>query len=90
MPTDHEYRDSNEHIQQNLSIPIRSSRHPVTLVPTEIRGVAMPLPTSGSRTFDLIGDRFLDRPAAGFPVVLSVDETITLELDFRLVKEAKK
>ena len=95
----------------------------VTLVPTEIRGVSMPLPTSGSRTFDLIGDltvRGVTRPttwkvtadftpaglngkaATSFtfkdfsidqprvPVVLSVDETIKLELDFSMVKEAKK
>lgn len=95
----------------------------VTLVPTEIRGVSMPLPISGSRTFDLIGnltvrgvtrqttwkvtadfspsalngkaatsftfkDFSIDQPRV--PVVLSVDETIKLELDFSLVKEAAK
>ena len=95
----------------------------VTLVPTEVRGVSMPLPTSGTRTFDLIGDltvRGVTRPttwkvtadfspsglngkaATSFtfkdfsidqprvPVVLSVDETIKLELDFSMVKEAAR
>ena len=94
----------------------------VTLVPKEIRGVSMPLPKSGSRTFDILGDltvRGVTRPttwkvtadftptglngkaATSFtfkdfsidqprvPVVLSVDETIKLELDFSMVKEAK-
>jgi polyisoprenoid-binding protein YceI len=102
---------------------LETEQHPtVTLVPTEIRGVSLPLPTSGSRTFDLIGNltvRGVTRPTtwkvtadfspAGFvgkaatqftfkdfsieqprvPVVLSVDETIKLELDFSMVKEAK-
>jgi polyisoprenoid-binding protein YceI len=95
----------------------------VTLVPTEIRGISMPLPTSGSRTFDIVGNltvRGVTRPttwkvtadfspaglsgkaATAFtfkdfsieqprvPVVLSVDETIKLELDFSMVKEAAK
>lgn len=95
----------------------------VTLVPTEIRGISIPLPTSGSRTFDIIGNLTVrgvtrqttwkvaaDFSPAGLngkavtsftfkdfsieqprvPVVLSVDETIKLELDFSMVKEAKK
>ena len=94
----------------------------VTLVPKEIRGVTMPLPTSGSRTFEILGDltvRGVTRPttwkvtadflptglngkaATSFtfkdfdieqprvPVVLSVDDTIKLELDFSMLKETK-
>ena len=95
----------------------------VTLVPTSIKGLTLPLPTSGARTFDLIGDltvrgvthpttwkvnaQFaptgmngkavtaftfkdfaIDQPRV--PVVLSVADTIKLELDFSLVKEAKQ
>ena len=95
----------------------------VTLVPTKITGVRLPLPTSGTRTFDIVGDltvRGVTKPTtwkatAEFtptgmtgkantaftfkdfsidqprvPVVLSVDETIKLELDFTMLKEAKK
>lgn len=95
----------------------------VTLVPTKITGIALPLPTSGTRTFDIIGDltvRGVTHPTTwkataqfqptGFagkaltsftfkdfaidqprvPVVLSVADTIKLELDFSMVKEAKK
>lgn len=92
----------------------------VTLVPTSIKGLSLPLPTSGSRSFDLIGDltvRGVTHPttwkvdaqfapggisgkaATAFtfkdfaidqprvPVVLSVADTIKLELDFSLVRE---
>jgi len=95
----------------------------VTLVPTKITGLSLPLPTSGSKSFDLTGDltvRGVTHPTtwkvnanfqqAGFsgkaataftfkdfaidqprvPVVLSVADTIKLELDFSMIKEAKK
>lgn len=95
----------------------------VTLVPTKITGVSLPLPTSGTKTFDIIGDLtvrgvthpttwrvnaqfqpggFTGKAATSFtfkdfaidqpkvPVVLSVADTIKLELDFSMVKEAKK
>jgi len=95
----------------------------VTLVPTKITGVSLPLPTSGTRSFDIVGDltvRGVTHPTtwkvnaqfnpAGFtgkaatsftfkdfaidqprvPVVLSVADTIKLELDFSMVQEAKK
>ena len=102
---------------------LQTDQYPtVTLVPKEIRGISNPLPTSGSRTFDILGDltvRGVTRPttwkvtadfsptgltgkaATSFtfmdfsieqprvPVVLSVDETIKLELDFSMVKETK-
>lgn len=94
----------------------------VTLVPTSIRGLSMPLPTSGVRTFDLTGDltvrgvthpttwkvdaQFsptgmngkaattftfkdfgIDQPRVS--VVLSVADSIKLELDFSMVREKK-
>ncbi len=95
----------------------------VTLVPTKITGVALPLPTSGTRTFDIVGDLtvrgvthpttwkvnaqfqpggFTGKAATSFtfkdfaidqprvPVVLSVADTIKLELDFSMVTEARK
>ncbi|MEO8576128.1 MAG: YceI family protein [Gemmatimonadales bacterium] len=95
----------------------------VTLVPTSLRGLSVPLPKSGSKTFDIIGDltvRGKTRPTtwkvtAQFqptgvtgsaktaftfndfeiqqprvPVVLSVADTIKLELDFSMVPEGKK
>ena len=94
----------------------------VTLVPTSIKGLSLPLPSSGARTFDIIGDltvRGVTRPttwkvkaefaptgmngkaATAFtfkdfgidqprvPVVLSVADTIKLELDFSMVKDSK-
>jgi polyisoprenoid-binding protein YceI len=98
---------------------LETEQHPsVTFVPKSVRGVSLPLPTSGKRSFELIGDmtvRGTTRPTvwkvdATFhpdrmtgaastsftfddfgitqprvPVVLSVDETIKLELDFVLV-----
>ena len=90
----------------------------VTFVPKSVKGVTLPLPTSGRRSFEIAGDLTVKgktRPAvwkvdaqfAGdrvtgaattsftfadygidqprVPVVLSVDETIKLELDFTLV-----
>jgi polyisoprenoid-binding protein YceI len=98
---------------------LETEQHPsVTFVPKSVRGVSLPLPTSGKRSFELVGDmtvRGTTRPTvwkveATFhpdrmtgaastsftfddfgitqprvPVVLSVDETIKLELDFVLV-----
>jgi polyisoprenoid-binding protein YceI len=100
---------------------LQTEQYPtVTLVPTSIRGISLPLPTSGSRTFDLTGDltvRGVTHPttwkvnaqfapagmngkaATAFtfedfgidqprvPVVLSVADTIKLELDFSLIKQ---
>jgi polyisoprenoid-binding protein YceI len=90
----------------------------VTFVPKSVKGVSLPLPKSGRRSFEIVGDLTVKgktRPAvwkvdAQFttdritgaattsftfadygieqprvPVVLSVDETIKLELDFTLV-----
>ena len=98
---------------------LETEQHPsVTFVPKSVRGISLPLPTSGKKTFELIGDmtvRGTTKPTvwkvdatfgpdrmtgaattqftfADFgltqpkvPVVLSVDETIKLELDFTLV-----
>jgi polyisoprenoid-binding protein YceI len=100
---------------------LQTDQYPtVTLVPRTIRGLKLPLPTSGSRSFDLTGDltvRGVTRPttwkvdaqfapggmtgkaATAFkfkdftidqprvPVVLSVADTIKLELDFMMTKE---
>jgi len=100
---------------------LETEQHPsVTFVPKSVRGVSLPLPTSGQRSFELVGDmtvRGTTRPTvwkvdATFhpdrmtgaastsftfddfgitqprvPVVLSVDETIKLELDFVLISE---
>lgn len=90
----------------------------VTFVPKSVKGVSLPLPKSGRRSFEIVGDLTVKgktRPAvwrvdAQFaedritgaattsftfadygmeqprvPVVLSVDETIKLELDFTLI-----
>jgi polyisoprenoid-binding protein YceI len=90
----------------------------VTFVPKSVKGVTLPLPKSGRKSFEIVGDLTVKgktRPAlwkvdaqfAGdritgaattsftfadygieqprVPVVLSVDETIKLELDFTLV-----
>ena len=95
----------------------------VTFVPTSVRGVSMPLPKSGTKTFDLIGDltvRGTTKPTvwkvtAQFapdgvkgaahtaftftdfainqprvPVVLSVADTIKLEMDFNMVPEGAR
>jgi polyisoprenoid-binding protein YceI len=95
----------------------------VTLVPTAVKGVSFPLPTSGARTFEILGDltvrgqtrpttwkvdaqfqpgRMTGKASTAFtfadfaidqprvPVVLSVADTIKLELDFSMVQEAVK
>jgi polyisoprenoid-binding protein YceI len=95
----------------------------VTLVPTAVRGIAFPLPTSGAKAFEIIGDltvrgqthpttwkvnaqfqpgRMTGTAATAFtftdfaieqprvPVVLSVGDTIKLELDFSVLQEAVK
>jgi polyisoprenoid-binding protein YceI len=92
----------------------------IVLLPTEIRGVSLPLPTSGTRPIEMTGDltvRGVTRPttwkgAAQFqdgqitgsaataftfndikleqprvPVLLSVADTIRLEIDFNLVQQ---
>lgn len=91
----------------------------VTFVPRSIRGLSAPVPTSGNRTFDVLGDltvRNVTKPTTwhvtalfsgagvtgtaktGFtfndfsiqqphvPVVLSVGDSIHLELDFNMVR----
>ncbi len=92
----------------------------VVLVPTSVRGVALPLPASGSRAIEMTGDltvRGVTRPttwkgtvnfkdgrvvgsaATEFtfndfqieqprvPVLLSVADTIRLEIDFNLIPQ---
>ena len=92
----------------------------IVLVPTAVRGIALPLPASGTRPFEMAGDltvRGVTRPtiwkgsaqfqdgrvtgsaATAFtfddikmeqprvPVVLSVADTIRLEIDFNLVRQ---
>jgi polyisoprenoid-binding protein YceI len=92
----------------------------IVLVPTEVRGINLPLPTSGTRPIEVIGDltvRGVTRPttwqgtvqfqdgrltgsaATAFTfndiqmeqprvrVLLSVADTIRLELDFNLVRQ---
>ena len=92
----------------------------IVLVPTDVRGVALPLPTSGSVPFELTGNltvrgvtrpttwkgtaKFLDGRITGsaattftfddikmdqprVPVLLSVADTIRLEIDFDLVRQ---
>jgi polyisoprenoid-binding protein YceI len=94
----------------------------VTLVPTKITGISLPLPASGTKSFDIVGDltvRGVTHPTtwkvnaqfqpAGFtgkaataftfkdfaidqprvPVVLSVADSIKLELDFSMLRQAK-
>jgi polyisoprenoid-binding protein YceI len=103
---------------------LQTDQYPtVTLVPTSLKGLSIPLPTSGTKTFDLIGDltvrgethpttwkvtaQFnptgmtgkaataftfkdfaIDQPRV--PVVLSVADTIRLELDFSMARELPK
>ena len=103
---------------------LQTAEHPtVTLVPTSIRGLSLPLPKSGTKTFELLGDltvRGTTRPtvwkvtaqfqpnrttgtaATAFtfddfgiqqprvPVVLSVADTIKLEIDFTMVPAPAK
>jgi polyisoprenoid-binding protein YceI len=98
-----------------------SSQYPsIVLVPTAVRGIALPLPTSGTRPFEMTGDltvRGVTRPttwkgsaqfqdgrvtgsaATAFtfddikmdqprvPILLSVADTIRLEIDFNLVRQ---
>jgi polyisoprenoid-binding protein YceI len=92
----------------------------IVLVPTEVRGVSLPLPTSGARSIEMVGDltvRGVTRPttwqgtaqfqdgrltgsaATAFTfndirmeqprvrVLLSVADTIRLEIDFNLVRQ---
>jgi polyisoprenoid-binding protein YceI len=92
----------------------------IVLQPTEIRGVSLPLPTAGSRPFEMTGDltvRSVTRPttwkgtvqfkdgriggsaATAFtfndvqieqpriPVLLSVADTIRLEIEFNLIPQ---
>lgn len=95
----------------------------VTFVPTAVRGITLPLPASGTKTFDMTGnltvrgntkpttwkvkaqfapnsmtghattaftftDFGIDQPRV--PVVLSVGDTIKLELDFSMARDAGK
>ena len=102
---------------------LETSQFPtVTFVPTAVKGISLPLPKSGAKTFDMIGnltvrgvtkpttwkvnaqfapstmtghattaftfaDFSMDQPRV--PVVLSVADTIKLELDFSM-KAGKK
>jgi polyisoprenoid-binding protein YceI len=100
---------------------LEADKYPtVTLVPTSIKGVSMPLPKSGSKAFEIIGDltvrgvthpttwkvnaqfqpnRMTGKATTAFtfadfaidqprvPVVLSVADTIKLELDFSLIPD---
>jgi polyisoprenoid-binding protein YceI len=100
---------------------LESDRYPtVVLVPTDVRGVSLPLPTAGTRPIEITGDltvRGVTRPttwkgtaqfssgkiaaAAGtaftfadfqmeqprVPVLLSVADTIKLEINFSLVPQ---
>ena len=92
----------------------------IVLIPTKVRGVALPLPTSGSRVIEVTGDltvrgvtrpttwkgtaQFKDGRIAGsattaftfddfqieqprVPVLLSVADTIQLEIDFNLIPQ---
>lgn len=100
---------------------LESEQYPdIVLVPTEVRGLVLPLPTSGTRPFQLTGDltvhgvtrptvwtgsvKFQGADITGnvrtaftfkdisleqprVPVLLSVADTIRLEIDFHLVRE---
>lgn len=100
---------------------LESDAYPeVVLVPTAVSGIALPLPTSGSRPFEMTGDltvhgvtrptvwkgtaQFQDGRVTGsaatqftftdiqmeqpqVPVLLSVADTIRLEIDFDLVRQ---
>ena len=100
---------------------LESDTYPeVVLVPTAVSGISLPLPSSGSRPFEMTGDltvRGVTRPtvwtgtaqfqdgrvtgsaATSFtfddiqmeqprvPVLLSVADTIRLEIDFNLVRQ---
>jgi polyisoprenoid-binding protein YceI len=100
---------------------LETEQHPeVVLIPTEVRGVSLPLPTSGARPIEVTGDltvRGVTRPttwkgtaqfqdgrltgsaATAFTfsdvqmeqprvrVLLSVADTIRLEMDFNLLRQ---
>lgn len=100
---------------------LETEQHPeIVLVPTDVRGVSLPLPTSGNRPIEVTGDltvRGVTRPttwkgtaqfqdgrltgsaATAFTfndvqmeqprvrVLLSVADTIRLEMDFNLVRQ---
>ena len=100
---------------------LQANQYPtVTLVPTEVRGVTLPLPKSGTAPIEMAGDltvrgvtrptiwkgtaQFKDGQVSGsaatsftfddfqieqprVPVLLSVADTIRLELDFNLVQQ---
>jgi len=100
---------------------LQANQYPtVTLVPTEVRGVTLPLPKSGTAPIEMTGDltvrgvtrptiwkgtaQFRDGQVSGsaatsftfddvqmeqprVPVLLSVADTIRLELDFNLVQQ---
>ncbi len=92
----------------------------IVLVPTDVRGVSLPLPTSGTRPIEMTGDltvrgvtrpttwtgtaQFQDGRVTGsattaftfddiqmeqprVPVLLSVADTIRLEIDFNLIRQ---
>jgi polyisoprenoid-binding protein YceI len=92
----------------------------IVLVPAEVRGVSLPLPTSGTRSIEMVGDltvrgvtrpttwqgtaqfqdgRLMGSAATAFTfndiqmeqprvrVLLSVADTIRLEIDFNLVRQ---
>ncbi|MDQ6770780.1 MAG: YceI family protein [Gemmatimonadota bacterium] len=92
----------------------------IVLVPTDVRGIGLPLPTSGTRPIEMMGDltvrgvtrptlwkgtaQFQDGRVSGsasteftfadirmdqprVPVLLSVADTIRLEIDFDLVRQ---
>jgi hypothetical protein len=92
----------------------------IVLVPTEVRGIALPLPTSGTRPIEMLGEltvrgvmhptvwkgsaQFQDGRVTGsaatqftfddiqieqprVPVLLSVADTIRLEIDFDLIRQ---
>ena len=100
---------------------LEANQYPaIVLVPTEVRGVALPLPTSGTLPFEMTGNltvrdvtrpttwkgavKFLDGRITGsastaftfddirmdqprVPVLLSVADTIRLEIDFDLTRQ---
>lgn len=92
----------------------------IVLIPTSVRGVTLPIPTTGSRAVEIMGDltvrgvtrpttwkgtvQFKDGRVAGsaataftfddfqieqpsVPVLLSVADTIRLEIDFNLIQQ---
>jgi polyisoprenoid-binding protein YceI len=116
LTTDQRMRDN--YVRRNV---FRTDSFPsADFVPTEVRGVTLPLPAAGELTFELVGDltiRGVTRPTTwtvtarrngdtiagsartrfkfadfGLPIprvrrVLSVEDDIRLEYDFRLVPQ---